>query len=279
MGMSRSLLAFSLLVLTACAGLRGSEGDRRDQGGDGRYETFGTVLENEEHGPMLCLGAQPAVYPPMCGTIPISNWDWGTVSDEETVGDSIWGDYRLVGTFDGRAFTVEEVTPPPHAGGHQDPIEPGCPEPGGGWTATDESRTGEADLQDAIAGARGESDFSGVWVDEAESGPAQGLSVLSAAFTGDLDRHRADLAAVWGGPLCVVERSRTLDELLQIQQELLDGGAEEFGLQTLDAAVYEHENVVELGVVVVDDETREAVDARYGEGTVRLVPALTRVGE
>lgn len=275
--MSGRPLALSLIVLTACGGLGGPEGERPESRGDGPYEASGTVLENKDHGPMLCLGAQPSIYPPMCGTIPITNWDWESVSDEETAGDSTWGDYRLVGTFDGRAFTVEEVTTPRPVEGEYDPIEAGCPEPEGGWAVSDESRTAEADLQSAIADARGEPDFSGVWVDEAESGPAQGLTILSAAFTGDLDRHRAELAAVWGGPLCVVEHSRTLDELLRIQEELHDGGAEEFGLQTLDSSVYEHENVVELRVVVVDDETREAVDARYGEGTVRLVPALTPV--
>jgi hypothetical protein len=277
--MWRNLLAFSLLVLGACAGLRDPEGERHDSGRDARYETFGTVLENKEHGPMVCLGAQPAIYPPMCGTIPITNWDWESVSDEEREGDTIWGDYRLVGTFDGRAFTVDEVTTRRPAEGDDHPVEAGCPEPEGGWAASDESRTREADLRSAAAGARDEPDFSGIWVDEAGSGPAEGLTILTAAFTGDLERHRADLSAVWGGPLCVVEHSRTLDELLRIQEELHDGGAEDFGLQTLDSTVYEHENVVELGVVMVDDETREAVDARYGEGTVRLVPALTPVGE
>jgi len=37
-------------------------------------------------------------------------------------------------------------------------------------------------------------------------------------------------------------------------------------------------NVVELVVVVADDAARAAVEARYGEGTVRLDPALVPVG-
>jgi len=35
---------------------------------------------------------------------------------------------------------------------------------------------------------------------------------------------------------------------------------------------------VEIGVVVADDRLREAIDARYGPGTVLLVPALQPVG-
>jgi hypothetical protein len=37
-------------------------------------------------------------------------------------------------------------------------------------------------------------------------------------------------------------------------------------------------NRVEIGVVVATEEARRAVDERYGEGAVVLVPALTPVG-
>jgi hypothetical protein len=44
------------------------------------YQADAMVLQNHAHGPQLCLGAIPAVYPPMCGTIAITNWEWSNVS-------------------------------------------------------------------------------------------------------------------------------------------------------------------------------------------------------
>ena len=38
------------------------------------------------------------------------------------------------------------------------------------------------------------------------------------------------------------------------------------------------DNLVEVGVIVADERVRAAVDERYGEGSVRLVPALRPVG-
>jgi hypothetical protein len=44
--------------------------------------------------------------------------------------------------------------------------------------------------------------------------------VLNVAFTGDLERHQAQLRSVWGGRLCVTRQQRTYRELLAIQREL-----------------------------------------------------------
>jgi hypothetical protein len=82
---------------------------------------------------------------------------------------------------------------------------------------------------------------------------------------------------VWGGPLCLVQHERTLADLKAVQEELFDGAAAELGLTPTFGAVDEVGNVVELGVFAVDDAQQAALDARYGSGTVRVLPGLQPV--
>jgi hypothetical protein len=74
-----------------------------------------------------------------------------------------------------------------------------------------------------------------------------------------------------------VQHERTLTELRRISDELFDGAAKELGLEPTFGSVSETENVVELGVVAATPEQMRAVAQRYGEGVVRLLPALTPV--
>lgn len=47
-----------------------------------------------------------------------------------------------------------------------------------------------------------------------------GPVIVNAVFTGDRERHEAEIRSVWGGPLCVVEREvPTADELARIRKE------------------------------------------------------------
>lgn len=241
------------------------------------------VLESPEHGPMLCLGGIRQSLPPQCGDVPITNWAWDAVEGEERRAGTTWGTYAVVGTFDGTSFTVEAVGDPEP---EQDPgleSETPCPEPEGGWVASDPGRTSQGDLDRAVSTARGEPDFAGVWVDYPNRNPpiseedTDGL-VLNAAFTGDLERHERELRQRWGGPLCLVRFDRTLAELSRIQNELTGDVGEDLGLHVLAASSYEFENVVEIEVVVIDEATREALDDRYGKGVVRALSALRPVG-
>src|SRR5688572_15691269 len=73
-----------------------------------RYEGSGTVLDKKGVGPQLCLGAVASSLPPQCGGIPLVGWDWGKVEGEQTAGETTWGEYRVVGTFDGTRLTPTE---------------------------------------------------------------------------------------------------------------------------------------------------------------------------
>jgi hypothetical protein len=241
------------------------------------------VLEKDGR-PMLCLGGIATSLPPQCGDVPISNWDWDKVGREERLNGVTWGDYRVVGTFDGTEFTVLEAGPPRRPDKEYPRIEAACPEPRGGWRASDPSRATEADRDTASRLAESQPDFAGLWVkifnppaDVDVYGPDD--VVLNVAFTGDLDRHRQELAAVWGGPMCVVKRDRPMTELLRIQDELSSRWGDEIGFQLLSSNVDVVNNRVEVELVLVDDRIRAAVDDLYGEGTVRLDSVLTPVPE
>jgi hypothetical protein len=285
--MRRLLVLPGLVALVACGGLRGGP-DRPQPGAqpdqEQRYQATATILASEDHGPMLCLGMTLDSLPPQCGDVPISNWDWEEVSGEETMSGTTWGRYHVVGTYDGESFTVIETGPPqPGPSDDGDPIDTPCPEPTGGWKASDPGRTTEADRQAAARAAEAEPDFAGLWVDYIEDfdpaateDPGTEGMILNVAFTGDIQRHTAEIGELWGGPLCVVEHSRTEAELHRIQKDL-EPSADELGIQVLSSSTAVVENVVEVGVVVIDPQTRAELDDRYGTGAVHVFPFLQPV--
>jgi hypothetical protein len=280
------------LVLSACAERKPGQTPRGAGPGidssppppaEQRYEATAMVLQ-ARHGPaMLCLGGIALSLPPQCGTMPITNWEWDQVQGEERLSGVTWGEYHVVGTYDGAVFTVLDIGAP--EGVPDDlstPIEIPCPKPDGGWVATDPNRTSEDDRHAAGALAAGQPDSAGWWIKVVDPPVGEDVYgpddvVLNAAFTGDVERHRDELAEVWGGPLCVVQYERTESELRRIQDELHERGAEDFGIQVLSSGTDVVHNRVEVGVVVLNEGVQAAVDERYGEGAVRLFAALQPV--
>jgi hypothetical protein len=252
---------------------------------DRRYGANAIVLQKEGEPAMLCVGPVPLSLslPPQCGDMPITNWSWRRVEGEETMAGVTWGDFHVLGTSDGTSFTVLQVGPrQPEPSDPEDAIEIPCPEPEGGWVAADPGRTADGDLRAALRHGARQPDSAGVWLKHLVIPPGEGPYgpdeiVLNAAFIGDLERHRRELGEIWGGPLCVVRYERTEAELRRIQDELFERGETEFGLVVLSSDVDIVDNRVELGVVIAPEETQAAIDARYGEGVVRLVPALMPV--
>jgi hypothetical protein len=284
MGRRRALASLSLLVLAACADrpASGPQGPDPEQ----RYEATGTVLEGGGHGPELCLGGIADSLPPQCSGLELVGWDWSGVEGEESASGTTWGSFDVVGTYDGTAFTVLEVVgPATYDRGTGDPVDTPCPEPVGGWTSADVSPATEDDLTTAVQAAEAEPDSAGGWIDYVEEVtndlvpvPPGGI-ILTAAFTGDIERHTGAIRELWGGPLCVVQHDRTQRELMRIQSELGGEAGQELGLETTWSATDIVSNTVQLGVVVADQAARAAVDERYGEGAVLLVPALVPVAD
>jgi hypothetical protein len=290
--MRRLLLATIplLLLLSACAerdpdtGAPGQPAQRHQQ----RYQTTSTVLQSQQHGPQLCLGAVALSLPPQCRGLPIPNWRWDQVTGHKSHGGTTWGTYHLVGTYDGASFTVigadrAPAAPRPSAAERfkDEPHTP-CPQPAGGWPVPDPAKAWEADMQAASRAARAQPDFAGLWVtylepmgDNVAENP--GEFVLNLAFTGELKRHEAELRTRWGGRLCVTRQQRTMAGLQQIQRELMGRVGEDLGLRVVSTSVSDDRNVVNLEVVVLDEQARQAIKKRYGAGAVHATATLTPV--
>ena len=239
------------------------------------------VMDTPERDPELCLGGIEESYPPQCGGIPMSGWDWELVEGEESAGKTTWGTFHVVGRYDGDIFTVREASSPkPFEPEEADPVDTPCSEPDGGWVAPDPTRASHEHVVAAQRVVEGEPDFAGLWIDyynEPAGGPTEedpGDIILNVAFTGDLEAHEQELRELWGGPLCVTQEDHTLKELEQIQREF---PADDFDLETTWSNLDVVEGVVEIGVIVVDEETLQRIEDRYGPGTVKVVPALIPV--
>jgi hypothetical protein len=195
------------------------------------------------------------------------------VDDEERAMGARWGSYELTGIYDGTTFTVTGPVGPPRYSDPSPPITTPCPAPDEGW----EPDGTQQNIQAAAHIARRAPDFAGLWVDHLGDNPDEFSPViLNVAFTGDTARHEAELREAWSGPLCVVRFEHTLDELRRIQSELQQV-ARELSLEMLWSDAGEYTNKVQMGVVVIDEETQAELDSRYGEGTVEVFPALEPV--
>lgn len=249
-----------------------------------RYQASGTVLEKDGRGAQLCLGAIATSLPPQCSGLPIVGWDWSRVEREQTAQTTTWGEYHLVGTFDGKSFTPTQPPGPPQPpqpiADDTPRITTPCSEPAGGWQRPDPKRTGREPLDKANSAAQAQTDFAGLWIHDPNptGGERQDMKqiVLNVAFTGDLERHTKELRKHWGGALCVVQHARTEAELLKIQ-EAAQKTTGELGLIPLDSMTDIVTGVVRIDVVFADASLQAQLDERHGAGAVvvssRLRPA------
>jgi hypothetical protein len=255
------------------------------------YTGTGTVMETADSGPQLCLGAILDSYPPQCGGPEILNWSWDDVDPDtfESASGSTWGVYVVTGRYDGETFEMTEpassamyTTPPPVD--HLPDFSTPCEAPPGGWAVVDLEKTTDEALNEAFQLASEQPEYAGGWIDqsvnpasddepgleteEAMNDPA--LLILNLRFTGDLERHEAEVRKVWGGALCVSQAEHTEAELRAIQDELVNHqGVLGTGVDTVAGVV---------GVeVIVDDGLQERLDEQYGAGMVRVNAALTPV--
>ncbi len=252
-----------------------------------RYEATATVLEQPGRGPMLCLGAMLMSLPPQCGDIPLAGWSWDAVEGAQEHSGVRWGEFHVVGTYDGETFTVEEAGPPEPA--PAEPVEdmflPPCPEPEGGWLAGASSAPSQEDTDAAERYAQRQPDYVRSWVHHVgdPAGPDEYEEELPvvyvAVFTGDAARHEPELRARWQGPLCVVERAVvSARDGRRIRAEA-EASLPELGLQML--ASWEGELGLAAEIEVVADPGgagQAALDDRFGPGVVRLVPRLRPAG-
>lgn len=246
-------------------------------GYQGRYQVRATVLASEHHGPQLCQAVAES-YPPQCGGPDVAGWKWDTVR-HESAQQTKWGSYILVGTFDGKTFTLTETakvddgTVPVAPPSTVDFTTP-CPAPAGGWQPVDRAKATDEAFQQLNMLASQSPDFGGLWLDEpqATADPTPHNDprryVVNVTFTQDLAKHEAELRKVWGGALCVSQARHSEAELRRIQDEL----TKEPGVVSSSSDVTS--SSVILGVFVAREGRQRELDTKYGVGTVRLEGAL-----
>jgi hypothetical protein len=244
------------------------------------FEGNGMVCEDGTRGPRLWLGGVLAILGPQpCHGIPLVNWDWRAVEGETSEGGTISGGYHVVGRYDGKSFAVTEVGPyeddPSAFGTDPDDTSP-CDEPEEGWAVPDPAHNTQNDVGAAAAYARSQPDYSTSWNTHLEPALLEfSPVVVNVVFTGNAERYEAEIRKLWDGPLCVVERDvPTARELARIRKEV-EAGLDDLGLEMLWSGGPGVEPVIEIGVVAdLSGKAQAALDARYGPGIVRVIPAL-----
>lgn len=71
------------------------------------YQGALTVLQGVERDAAELCGVVAESYPPQCGGLPVTGWDWDAVDHEEAQGVR-WGSYIVTGTFDGKSLVLTE---------------------------------------------------------------------------------------------------------------------------------------------------------------------------
>lgn len=218
----------------------------------------------------LCGGATLLSMPPAgCGGAVVRGLDPMTVPGATRYpnGTVQTPSVRLVGTWDGRALTVTQ--PPVRADPPPEPTTkipgPSCPEPASGW-GTEEVDPEAANALQAYVDSQ--PDAGTPRVDRSQR-------VMTVPFTGDLDRHRAELARVYDGPLCVelVEHSaRELEGVFSRARSDLENR----GLQMLGGTGAGVEPRVEIQLVAATPEKMREIEASY-DGMLRLRSFLVPV--
>jgi hypothetical protein len=259
------------------------------------YEADGTVLEDESHGPELCLGGVALSLPPQCGGVPLANWDWDAVDGAQSGSGTTWGEFHVVGMYADGVLTVTDVGPaePDDLGagsGTTRSFATSCPEPAGGWPAAEIGVAHEEAFAAGSAIAQARPDHVALWVDyggdltgeEVDQAMVDGTPVakiMNVVVTGDVAETEAAIRKVWRGPLCVVQHEgRTQKELQAIRAEAETFIQEELGLEMTWSQEGDVGLAAEVGVVIdVDGAAQAALDERYGPGMVRVFPGLRPV--
>ncbi|MFI7221773.1 hypothetical protein ACIBO5_01015 [Nonomuraea angiospora] len=277
--MNRRTAAFGLLTTLALAGCGAPEAAGRVS--PTRYEASGTVLEGGGHGPQLCMMVMES-SPPQCGGLDLAGWDWNKVGHKSQSGVK-WGEYRVVGTWDGARLTLTEPPGAPAkaaAPAHEEDLTSPCPAPEGGWRPVDPAKATQRALDEAMARAGTAQEFAGAWLDQSHMKGQQSEAndprrlVLNLKFTGDLSRREAWIREVWGGALCVSGAARSQSELEAIQRQV----EAELGDRLVSASSSVRGNQVTAQVWVATDELRRDLEARHGAGAVVLDGVLRPVG-
>lgn len=249
-------------------------------GQDQLYRAVATVLEDESHGPQLCLGAIMESYPPQCGGLDITNWEWNSDLAFERANGVRWGEYVVVGTYDREAATftltqpARDAEPGDYTQGPDIDFSTPCDAPRGGWPdATEQQLTDAAQRIQTVRGAGSDTGssrpqqaiegFGGLWI-------GHDPNVLNVRIVGDLSTADAAIREHFDGPLCLIPSERTLAQLQEIQASV------DLGSNPVLSASYPdvEANVVVFETNAPDAELEARLAEQFGDSAVVRVTGL-----
>lgn len=240
-----------------------------------------TVLDDGD-GPELCLSGVAESYPPQCGGPKLIGWDWAAHPDHERAHGVRWGEFGVVGTFDGTALTVTEAVPAADYTPEPLPESPRlvtpCEAPEGGWQVVDETRTSAEAMDETFQVADRLSSLAMAWMDQSPFGADATPNdpthvVINVAVTDDRAGAETRLREVWGGALCVSSAVHTQRELEEVSRDLasfpgfLSGGG---------ATRPDH---LEFTVIHDDGSLQAWADQTYGVDVVEVTSALVSAAD
>jgi hypothetical protein len=243
------------------------------------YATVTVVID--AGGPVACVGGIALSLPPQCGGVPLIGFDWADVTFQDEGGVRFTnGDTYLEGHFVDDRFEVtlardatDTDRPVSQAYDFSSPCEP----PDGGWVIVDPGLVDDGAIGRARSYIERTGELSALWVTEPQlememRDPAR--TILNVAVLDNVEEHEAAIREIYGGPLCVVLRTTSADQLRAVQADLTDE-MQELGISTLGAD--ELRGVVSVGVTAVDPALEAQLAERFGEGVIEFDPQFWRI--
>jgi hypothetical protein len=238
-----------------------------------------TVIQDRGDVPQMCLGDDVLdSLPPQCTGVPLVGWSWPEGSAR--LKDTRWGEYVVVGSFDGATLHVTRALPTKGYKGPR-PADPGdavdlrsaCPTPSGGWHPVDPTRTTDVTQRQVLGAAHRLAGFADEWIDDPQQrgvGASYTSDPLKIILNVAVTEHRASaerkMRDIWGGALCVSLAKHTHRELVHITSSL----------RRTQGALVVTPSRDQVGLLVVfDDGTlQQTLNQRYGKGSVKVSSAL-----
>jgi hypothetical protein len=208
--------------------------------------------------------------PIYCSGVPLVGWTWPKGS--ESSGGTRSGTYAVVGSYDGKRFSVTKTIGEAEAARYVRPdaspdFGTRCPAPKGGWRAPDPRRATEEDQDRVFTRAEQLPGYGTAWIDDqGHSAQRPVNNVINVLVTTDVDEATRTLRRVWGGALCVSKAKHTESELEKVADTLMSRpGALSCG---------PGDDQLKFDVIYDNGRLQRELDDTYGAGLVQVTSAL-----
>jgi hypothetical protein len=229
-----------------------------------------TLLQTAGQPLTACFVILTSLPPAGCSGVALRGVDTAPLPDVTQFGSGTLstGPVRVTGTYADGVLTVTRqpqavLSPSPQPETPSPPVS--CSAPAGGWDFDKVSQEGFSRVAEYVNTA---DDGGTPRID-----PSQRIMV--APFTGDLDRHRSELAALYDGPVCVELAKASHGELEAMAKEVT-ADVQRDGMGLLSSATGNAFGTAEVTVVAATASQREQI-ARQHNGLVLVESFLQPV--